>query len=309
MYSSSGVRFSFSSSGASHPPTYSLIVFFMGRRSKSPEEPKSSESAKESAKVGADGVGLRVRVASHSYMEVTSGVHMFFVLMSGMAAEDIHFALEQDSGILWVRLDAHRRDYTAIEDGLAAYRCRFPAPRPVMSGWNADRLEVTSAILDTKEMVMVYPLLAKTRIREFRDRSSARGTFVGSITGGSISSISENLVQQFRECPLKTLTKANSAETTTTTTINALPDEGGTSSLSSDDQSVVANKENRDADENEVEGEQRRVLPDELSRSVVTLSCESSAEGGNCDVYLVGTTHVSMVLTGVTLKCLVTLDV
>ena len=38
------------------------------------------------------------------------------------------------------------------------------------------------------------------------------------------------------------------------------------------------------------------MLPEELSRSVLTLSCESSAEGGNCDVYLVGTAHVSMVI-------------
>uniref|UniRef100_A0A803QJY6 TraB family protein n=1 Tax=Cannabis sativa TaxID=3483 RepID=A0A803QJY6_CANSA len=40
--------------------------------------------------------------------------------------------------------------------------------------------------------------------------------------------------------------------------------------------------------------EQRMVLPEELSRSVVVLQCESSAEGGVCDVYLVGTAHVSM---------------
>ncbi|CBI28960.3 uncharacterized protein LOC100244828 [Vitis vinifera] len=44
----------------------------------------------------------------------------------------------------------------------------------------------------------------------------------------------------------------------------------------------------------EAEGSDRnRVLPEELSRSVVMLSCESSAEGGTCDVYLVGTAHVS----------------
>ncbi|KAL4302273.1 hypothetical protein GQ457_10G021750 [Hibiscus cannabinus] len=39
---------------------------------------------------------------------------------------------------------------------------------------------------------------------------------------------------------------------------------------------------------------ERRELPEELLRSVMVLSCESSAEGGNCDVYLVGTAHVSM---------------
>ncbi|XP_057787238.1 uncharacterized protein LOC131004544 [Salvia miltiorrhiza] len=38
---------------------------------------------------------------------------------------------------------------------------------------------------------------------------------------------------------------------------------------------------------------ERKVLPPELSRSVATLTCESSAAGGVCDVYLVGTCHVS----------------
>lgn len=43
--------------------------------------------------------------------------------------------------------------------------------------------------------------------------------------------------------------------------------------------------------------DRRRTLPEELSRSVVVLTCESSAEGGGgtCDVYLVGTAHVSEV--------------
>ncbi|KAK9284536.1 hypothetical protein L1049_023711 [Liquidambar formosana] len=39
--------------------------------------------------------------------------------------------------------------------------------------------------------------------------------------------------------------------------------------------------------------DQRKVLPEQLSRSVMVLSCESKAEGGSCDVYLVGTNHVS----------------
>lgn len=43
------------------------------------------------------------------------------------------------------------------------------------------------------------------------------------------------------------------------------------------------------------DSEQRKVLPVELSRSVVTLTCESATEGGVCDVYLVGTAHVSQV--------------
>ncbi|OWM78576.1 traB domain-containing protein-like isoform X1 [Punica granatum] len=36
-----------------------------------------------------------------------------------------------------------------------------------------------------------------------------------------------------------------------------------------------------------------RTLPEELSRNVMFLSCESSAKGGTCDVYVVGTCHVS----------------
>ncbi|KAI3795419.1 hypothetical protein L1987_38072 [Smallanthus sonchifolius] len=75
-------------------------------------------------------------------------------------------------------------------------------------------------------------------------------------------------------------------------TIKTSDDGAGSSSF--DDQSVVADEESREANENEVGGEERKELPEELSRSVVTLSCESSAEGGNCDVYLVGTAHVSM---------------
>lgn len=41
------------------------------------------------------------------------------------------------------------------------------------------------------------------------------------------------------------------------------------------------------------EVEQRKDLPEELSRSVLRLTCDSTAEGGVCDVYLVGTAHVS----------------
>ncbi|KAM0943860.1 putative TraB/PrgY/GumN family protein [Dioscorea sansibarensis] len=37
----------------------------------------------------------------------------------------------------------------------------------------------------------------------------------------------------------------------------------------------------------------RMGLPEELSKGVVVLECESSAEGGFCDVYIVGTAHVS----------------
>ncbi|XP_073006138.1 uncharacterized protein [Typha latifolia] len=37
----------------------------------------------------------------------------------------------------------------------------------------------------------------------------------------------------------------------------------------------------------------KRVVPEEIAKGVVFLECESSAEGGSCDVYLVGTAHVS----------------
>lgn len=40
---------------------------------------------------------------------------------------------------------------------------------------------------------------------------------------------------------------------------------------------------------------EKRELPEELARSVLKLTCESAAEGGVCDVYLVGTAHVSTV--------------
>ncbi|KAF3493912.1 hypothetical protein DY000_02058211 [Brassica cretica] len=34
-------------------------------------------------------------------------------------------------------------------------------------------------------------------------------------------------------------------------------------------------------------------LPEELAKSVVILTCESNGESGSCDVYLIGTAHVS----------------
>ncbi|KAI3780808.1 hypothetical protein L2E82_10799 [Cichorium intybus] len=71
-------------------------------------------------------------------------------------------------------------------------------------------------------------------------------------------------------------------------------DDGASCSSLDDQNVVVGDGETRDANDNVVEGEQKKVLPEELSRSVVTLSCESSAEGGICEVYVVGTAHVSM---------------
>ncbi|KAG9454202.1 hypothetical protein H6P81_007106 [Aristolochia fimbriata] len=59
---------------------------------------------------------------------------------------------------------------------------------------------------------------------------------------------------------------------------------------SNDDYSATGNSDGSGGyDRND----RNRVLPEELSRSVILLECESSAEGGSCDVYLVGTAHVS----------------
>nr|GEW74640.1 TraB domain-containing protein-like [Tanacetum cinerariifolium] len=71
---------------------------------------------------------------------------------------------------------------------------------------------------------------------------------------------------------------------------------------SGDEQSVVVDDANDNEErviDHETEGDERRELSEELWRSVVKLSCESSAEGGNCDVYLVGTAHVSMLVADV----------
>lgn len=37
-------------------------------------------------------------------------------------------------------------------------------------------------------------------------------------------------------------------------------------------------------------------LPEEFEKSVMVLKCESTTEGGSCDVYLIGTAHVSQVI-------------
>ncbi|WOG98802.1 hypothetical protein DCAR_0418147 [Daucus carota subsp. sativus] len=75
------------------------------------------------------------------------------------------------------------------------------------------------------------------------------------------------------------------------TNVNAI-DEGS-------DRSVVStDNEYADVDEaSQRKGESSEtnaVLPEEMCRSVVKLTCESSVEGGECVVYLVGTAHVSM---------------
>lgn len=49
------------------------------------------------------------------------------------------------------------------------------------------------------------------------------------------------------------------------------------------------------ADIRSVSEPRRTELPEGLSKSVVVLKCESTAESGSCDVYLVGTAHVSQV--------------
>ncbi|KAJ6991321.1 traB domain-containing protein-like isoform X2 [Populus alba x Populus x berolinensis] len=58
----------------------------------------------------------------------------------------------------------------------------------------------------------------------------------------------------------------------------------------------VANELSEDDNKNDVVMG-RKELPEELSRSVMVLTCESKAEGGTCVVHLVGTAHVSQVPT------------
>ncbi|KAM5580695.1 hypothetical protein ABKV19_010107 [Rosa sericea] len=59
-----------------------------------------------------------------------------------------------------------------------------------------------------------------------------------------------------------------------------------------DDGDVVSTSAAAAEEEDDDRG--RKVLPEDLSRSVVVLTCESSAESGVCDVHLVGTAHVSV---------------
>ncbi|XP_051135503.1 uncharacterized protein LOC127254455, partial [Andrographis paniculata] len=66
--------------------------------------------------------------------------------------------------------------------------------------------------------------------------------------------------------------------------------EKGDSASGENQEALSENEGGNDANYNVYE---RKVLPPELARSAVTLSCDSTAEGGVCDVYLVGTAHVS----------------
>ncbi|KAJ8561119.1 hypothetical protein K7X08_027309 [Anisodus acutangulus] len=73
-------------------------------------------------------------------------------------------------------------------------------------------------------------------------------------------------------------------------------DEGNANSnLEGLEASVVEEQGVAEVNSANVEGEGyiRKVLPEELSRSVMMLNCESSTDGGICDVYVVGTAHVS----------------
>ncbi|PHU12218.1 hypothetical protein BC332_19148 [Capsicum chinense] len=78
----------------------------------------------------------------------------------------------------------------------------------------------------------------------------------------------------------------------------------GSSNSEGSEESVVEERVADEIDEVNEEGEgernqpyERKVLPEELSRKVMTLTCESTADGGSiCDVYLAGTAHVSAVV-------------
>ncbi|XP_013602026.1 PREDICTED: traB domain-containing protein-like [Brassica oleracea var. oleracea] len=54
----------------------------------------------------------------------------------------------------------------------------------------------------------------------------------------------------------------------------------------------IVNVEKEDAVEGSSEATKAE-LPEELAKSVVMLTCESTGESGSCDVYLIGTAHVS----------------
>ncbi|XP_038981847.1 uncharacterized protein LOC103717701 isoform X3 [Phoenix dactylifera] len=69
-------------------------------------------------------------------------------------------------------------------------------------------------------------------------------------------------------------------------------EEKARASVAADDE-VLGGLGGPDLDSVDGEEERKRVLPEELSKGVAILECESSAEGGTCDVYLVGTAHVS----------------
>ncbi|KAL6135277.1 hypothetical protein ACLB2K_067505 [Fragaria x ananassa] len=51
---------------------------------------------------------------------------------------------------------------------------------------------------------------------------------------------------------------------------------------------------NVEREEEDFDDQRTAVLPEELSRSVMVLTCASTAESGVCDVHLVGTAHVSV---------------
>ncbi|KAG5596879.1 hypothetical protein H5410_038111 [Solanum commersonii] len=69
---------------------------------------------------------------------------------------------------------------------------------------------------------------------------------------------------------------------------------GASSNSEGSNESVVEEREPDEVnEESQSQSYERKVLPEELSRNVITLTCESSAEGGICDVYVVGTAHVS----------------
>ncbi|KAJ4981168.1 hypothetical protein NE237_032005 [Protea cynaroides] len=79
---------------------------------------------------------------------------------------------------------------------------------------------------------------------------------------------------------------------------NAEPfSEDSSSEIASDDdvrrEDVPALTESEAPKSTVMEAQEKKVLPEELSKGVVMLECESSAEGGSCDVYVVGTAHVS----------------
>lgn len=78
------------------------------------------------------------------------------------------------------------------------------------------------------------------------------------------------------------------------------PESDGANAIDEESDRSVVSVDDEYSDVNEASlgnAERNVVLPEELCRSVVKLTCDSSVEGGECVVYLIGTAHVSLVCT------------
>ncbi|KAL0916909.1 hypothetical protein M5K25_014462 [Dendrobium thyrsiflorum] len=91
-------------------------------------------------------------------------------------------------------------------------------------------------------------------------------------------------------------------EVTSSTEYRADPEHVAASVPVDADEVIRGFEERRIGGSGEGRVEERRILPEDLAKGVVHLECESSTEGGRCDVYLVGTAHVSQISPNVLLR-------